>query len=308
MSINHRNAVVVTGASSGIGRACALKLDKAGFQVFATVRKEKDAESLRQVTSEYLTPIFLDVTDEVSITAAAHIVAQAVDEAGLAGLVNNAGIGVPGPMELIAANDLRQQFEINVFGQVMVTQAFLPLIRQAQGRIINIGSVGGKITSPFYGALCASKYALEAINDALRLELHQWGIHVILIAPTSISTPAADRLVGYTEAIIQQFTPEGHQHYEQIFRNFTKTVVAQEKTGSPPEVVAQTVLKALTAKKPKTRYPVGANAKTLTLMSQILPARMLDKLWFKLFGLPQEFGSWIDSDASKAAKKERQLT
>lgn len=210
--------------------------------------------------------------------------------------MNNAGIGVPGPMELIAANDLRQQFDINVFGQVLVTQAFLPLIRQAQGRIINIGSIGGKITSPFYGAMCASKYALEAINDALRLELHPWGIHVILIAPTSISTPAADRLVDYSEAIIQQFTPEGHQHYEQTFRNFTKTIVAQEKTGSPPEVVAQTVLKALSARRPKTRYPVGANAKTLTLMSQILPARSLDKIWFKLFGLPQKFGAWANSD------------
>jgi NAD(P)-dependent dehydrogenase (short-subunit alcohol dehydrogenase family) len=210
----------------------------------------------------------VDVTDEASIAAAAHSVAQAVGEAGLAGLVNNAGVGVPGPIELIAANDLRRQFEINVFGQVLVTQAFLPLIRQAQGRIINIGSVGGKITMPFGGALCASKYALEAINDALRLELHPWGIHVILVAPASISTPAVDR----------------------------------EKTGSSPEVVAQTVLKALTAKTPKTRYPIGANAKTLTLMSQILPARRLDKIRFKLFGLPQKFRIWTGSDQSKTAK------
>jgi NAD(P)-dependent dehydrogenase (short-subunit alcohol dehydrogenase family) len=304
MTIKHRKAVVVTGASSGIGRACALKLDRADYQVFATVRREKDAESLRQATSEYLTPVFLDVTDEASIAAAAHIVAQAVDEAGLAGLVNNAGVGMPGPIELIPANDLRRQFEINVFGLVRVTQAFLPLIRQAQGRIINIGSVGGKITSPFYGALCASKYALEAINDALRLELHLWGIHVILIAPSSISTPAVDRLVDDSEALIQQFTPEGHQRYEQIFRNFTKTIVAQEKTGSPPEVVAQTVLKALTAKTPKTRYPIGANAKTLTLMSQILPARRLDKIWFKLFGLPQKFGIWAKSDRAKNYRSE----
>jgi NAD(P)-dependent dehydrogenase (short-subunit alcohol dehydrogenase family) len=244
----------------------------------------------------------VDVTDEASIAAAAHSVAQAVGEAGLAGLVNNAGVGVPGPIELIAANDLRRQFEINVFGQVLVTQAFLPLIRQAQGRIINIGSVGGKITMPFGGALCASKYALEAINDALRLELHPWGIHVILVAPASISTPAVDRLVDDSEAIIQQFTPEGHQHYEQAFRNFVNIAVAREKTGSSPEVVAQTVLKALTAKTPKTRYPIGANAKTLTLMSQILPARRLDKIRFKLFGLPQKFRIWTGSDQSKTAK------
>jgi NAD(P)-dependent dehydrogenase (short-subunit alcohol dehydrogenase family) len=305
MSIKHRNAVVVTGASSGIGQACALKLDRAGYQVFATVRKEKDAESLRQAASEYLTPIFMDVTDEASIAAATNTVAQAVGEAGLAGLVNNAGVGVPGPIEYIAADDLRRQFEINVFGQVRVTQTFLPLIRQAQGRIINIGSVGGKITMPFGGALCASKYAVEAINDALRLELYPWGIHVILIAPASIITPAVDHLVSDSEAVIQHFSPEGRQLYEQTFKNFVKTAVAREKKGSPPEVVAQTVLKALTAKTPKTRYPAGADARTLTLLPQILPTRWLDKIRFKLFDLPQQFGIWADSDQSKTAKAVR---
>ena len=301
MSINHRDAVVVTGASSGIGRAYALALDRAGYQVFATVRKEKDAESLRQAASEYLRPVFMDVTAEASMAAAAHTVAQVVGEAGLAGLVNNAGIGVSGPIEYITADDLRRQFEINVFGPVRVTQAFLPLIRQAQGRIINIGSVGGKITMPFSGALCASKYAVEAINDALRLELYPWGIHVILVAPASISTPAVDRLVHDSEAIIRQFPPEGRQLYEQTFRNFVKTAVAREKKGSPPEVVAQTVLQALTAQTPKTRYLAGADAQTLTLMPQILPARWLDKIRFKLFGLPQQFGIWANSDRSKTA-------
>jgi NAD(P)-dependent dehydrogenase (short-subunit alcohol dehydrogenase family) len=302
MSIKHRGAVVVTGASSGIGRACALELDRAGYQVFATVRKEKDAESLRHAASEYLTPIFMDVTDGASIAAATNTVAQAVGEAGLAGLVNNAGVGVPGPIEHIAADDLRRQFEINVFGQVRVTHAFLPLIRQAQGRIINIGSVVGKITMPFYGALCASKYAVEAINDALRLELYPWGIHVILVAPASIITPAVDHLVHDSEAIIRQFPPEGHQHYEQTFRNFVNATVAREKKGSPPEVVAQTVLQALTVKTPKTRYPVGEDAKILTLMPRILPTRWLDKIRFKLFGLPQQFGIWADLDQSKTVK------
>ncbi len=301
MSNNHRKAVVITGASSGIGRACALELDKAGYQVFATVRKEKDAASLRQAASEYLTPVFMDVTDEASIAAAANTVAQAVGEAGLAGLVNNAGVGVPGPIEYIAADDLRRQFEINVFGQVRVTQAFLPLIRQAQGRIINIGSVVGKMAMPFYGALCASKYAVEAINDALRLELYPWGIHVILVAPSSIITPAVNHLVDDSEAIIRQFPPEGHRHYEQTFRNFVNTTVAREKKGSPPEVVARTVLKALAAKTPKMRYPVGTDARTLTVLPQILPTRWLDKIRFKLLGLPQQFGIWADSDQSKTA-------
>ena len=302
MSINHRKAILVTGASSGIGRACALELDRAGYQVFATVRKETDAESLRQAASEALTPIFMDVTDEASIATAVSTVAQAVGEAGLAGLVNNAGVGVPGPIEYLAADDLRRQFEINVVGQVMVTQAFLPLIRRAQGRIINIGSVGGKITMPFGGALCASKHAMEALNDALRLELYPWGIQVILIAPASIVTPAVDHLVHDSEATIRQFPPAGRQHYEQTFRNFVKTAVAREKKGSPPEVVAQVVLKALTAQTPKTRYPVGTDAQILTLMPQIVPTRWLDKIRFKLFGLPQKFGIWADSDQYKTVE------
>ena len=296
-----RSAVVVTGASSGIGRACALELDRAGYQVFASVRKTKDAALLKKAASEHLTPILMDVTDESSIRSAASIVAQAVGNSGLVGLVNNAGIGVSGPVEFIAADDLRRQFEINVFGLVRVTQAFLPLIRQARGRIINIGSVGGKITMPFGGALCASKYAVEAINDALRMELYPWGIHVILIAPAMISTPAVDRLVPDSEAVIRKFSPEGHKYYEQTFRNFVRTTVTREKAGSPPEVVAQTVLQALTAHKPKARYPVGANARILTLLPRFLTAHQLDKVRFRLFGLPQEFGAWIEADQGKIA-------
>ncbi len=298
MSIKHRNAIVVTGASSGIGRACALKLDAEGYRVFATVRTANDAESLRQV-SPSIAPIFADVTNGTSIAAAASTVAQEVGESGLMGLVNNAGIYVPGPMELIAENDLRRQFEINVFGLVRVTQAFLPLIRKARGRIINVGSVGGRITMPFGGALCASKYAVEAINDALRLELHPWGIHVVLIAPASISSPAVDRLVGDSEAVIQQFTAEGDRRYTRAFRNFVRIAVAREKNGSPPEVVAEAVFKALTARSPRTRYPVGEHARPLTLMPRILPARWLDKIRFRLFDLPQKFGIWADSSPDK---------
>ncbi|MCB0211463.1 MAG: SDR family oxidoreductase [Anaerolineae bacterium] len=302
MSNKHRNAVVVTGASSGIGRACALELDKAGYEVFATVRKEEDAEALRQAASEYLTPIFMDVTNETSIAVAVNIVTEAVGETGLVGLVNNAGVGVPGPIEYITADGLRRQFEINVFGQVRVTQAFLPLIRQAQGRIINIGSVGGKITMPFGGALCASKHAMEAITDALRLELYPWGVHVVLVAPASIATPAVDRLLHDSEDTIRQLPPTGRQRYEQSFRNFVKTAVAREKKGSPPEVVAQTVLKALTVETPKTRYSVGAHAGVLTVMPQILPTRWLDKIRFKLFGLPQQFGIQANASQGKTAQ------
>jgi NAD(P)-dependent dehydrogenase (short-subunit alcohol dehydrogenase family) len=273
-----------------------LELDKAGYRVFATVRQEKDAESLRQAASEHLTPVMMEVTDEGSVASAAAAVAEVVGGTGLAGLVNNAGVGVPGPIELIAPDDLRRQFEINVFGQVQVTQNFLPLLRQARGRIINIGSVGGQITMPFGGALCASKYALEAINDALRMELYPWGIHVVLVAPAGISTPAVDRLLPDGEAAIGRFSPEGRRRYEQSFRTFLSTAVAREKNGSPPAVVARVVLTALTVRTPRTRYPVGADATALTWMPRLLPARWLDQVRFKLFGLPRKFGSRADSD------------
>lgn len=287
--------VVVTGASSGIGRACALELDRAGYHVFATVRQEKDAESLRQAASEHLTPVMMDVTNESSVASAAVAVAEAVGGIGLAGLVNNAGVGVPGPIELIATDDLRRQFEINVFGQVRVTQAFLPLIRLARGRIINIGSVGGQLTIPFGGALCSSKYALEAINDALRMELHPWGIHVVLVAPAGISTPAVDRLLQDGEAAVGRFSLEGRRRYEQSFRTFLNTAVAREKKGSQPEVVARAVLTALTARRPRTRYPVGADATALTWLPRLLPTRWLDRVRFRLFGLPRKFGSQTDN-------------
>ena len=272
-----------------------LELDRAGYRVFASVRRERDAESLRQAGSGCLIPVLMDVTEEGSVASAANVVAQAVGAPGLAGLVNNAGVGVPGPIELIAPDDLGRQFAINVFGQVRVTQAFLPLVRKARGRIVNIGSVGGQITIPFGGALCASKYALESINDALRMELYPWGIHVILIAPAGISTPAVDKMLQEGEAALQRFSPEGLQLYGQAFRAFLTTAVAREKKGSPPEVVARAVLKALSVRKPRTRYPVGADATVLTWMPRLLPTRWLDQIRFKLFGLARKFGGREDS-------------
>ncbi|VTU00890.1 short-chain dehydrogenase : Oxidoreductase, Glucose/ribitol dehydrogenase family OS=Candidatus Nitrospira defluvii GN=NIDE3609 PE=3 SV=1: adh_short [Gemmataceae bacterium] len=289
-----RGSVVVTGASSGIGRACALHLDGAGYRVFATVRKPADADALAATASPNLVPVLLDVTDEASVATAARAVGAAVGAAGLAGLVNNAGYGVPGPIELVAPADLRRQLEVNVVGQMVVTQAFLPLVRTARGRIVNIGSVGGKITIPFGGALCASKYAIEAITDALRMELHPWGIHVVLVAPAGIATPAVDALQRDGEAAIATYPPEGRRRYEAMFRTFLQRAVAKEKKGSPPAVVARAVLTALTARTPKARYPVGADAIPLTWLPWLLPPRWLDRLRFRMFGLPPRFSGTAD--------------
>src|SRR5512133_1382728 len=189
-------SVLVTGASSGMGRACAVRLSAAGFTVFAAVRKESDADALRERGSPRLVPVLLDVTKAETISTAASAIREAVGESGLAGLVNNAGIAVTGPIELVPLEELRRQFEGNVFGQVAVTQAFLPLVRAARGRIVNVGSVGAKFALPFGGALNSSKAAFESLSDSLRMELRPWGIHVVLVSPGAIRTSAEAKLVA----------------------------------------------------------------------------------------------------------------
>jgi NAD(P)-dependent dehydrogenase (short-subunit alcohol dehydrogenase family) len=183
------HAVVITGASTGIGAACALHLDRIGFRVFAGVRRRQDGERLRSVSSPDLIPLQLDVTDRNSLRDAQQRVAEEIGESRLVGLINNAGIAVASPLEAVPIEDLRRQLEVNVVGQVAVTQVFLPLLRAGQGRIINMGSIAGRATMPLMGPYSASKYALEAITDALRLELQPWGIHVAIIEPGAIATP-----------------------------------------------------------------------------------------------------------------------
>jgi NAD(P)-dependent dehydrogenase (short-subunit alcohol dehydrogenase family) len=281
-------AILVTGASSGMGKACVLRLDQAGYTVFAGVRKERDAYMLKQAASSRLIPVILDVTDDRTIAEAFQLIRETVGAAGLVGLVNNAGVGVTAPIELVPLEELRRQFDINVIGQVAVIQAFLPLIRAARGRIINVSSVGGKVTIPFGGPLCSSKYALESINDALRMELRPWGIHVVLVAPGSIRTPAVDKLVQDSEAMLKTFPPEGTKRYATAYRAFVQTFVKQHgEGGAPPEVMAHVVFKALTASTPRARYPVGPLSRRLPLLACWLPPRVFDRVKARLFGLPR---------------------
>ncbi|GHO90937.1 short-chain dehydrogenase/reductase [Reticulibacter mediterranei] len=283
-------AVLVTGASSGMGKACALRLAQAGYSVFAGVRKERDAQLLKQEGSSRLIPVILDVTDEQSIAAAREVIRETVGADGLVGLVNNAGVGVTAPIELVPLQELRGQFEINVIGQVAVIQAFLPLIRAARGRILNVGSVGGKITIPFGGPLCSSKYAIESINDALRMELRPWGIHVVLVAPGSIRTPAVEKLVADSEVMVNTFSPEGKARYAASYRAFVQSFLKQEEEGVGPEVMAETVYHALTVHTPRNRYPVGPKARLLPFLGTWLPAGVLDVLRTRMFHVYQPFG------------------
>ena len=290
MSEQAAKAVVITGASSGIGRACALLLARQQLRVFAGVRKPRDADALRAEGGGAIVPIEIDVTDDATIAAAVRKVRAELDGRGLDGLVNNAGIGASGPVEYMRAEVLRRQFDVNVFGQIAVIQAFLPLIRQARGRIVNMGSVGGQITIPFGGALCASKSAFASLSDALRLELRPYGIHVCLIEPGSIRTPAVDKTLGDVEAVIRALPPEGAARYGDKLREFNRRAYARESNGSPPEVVAEAVHHALTARRPRVRYPVGADARTLVTLPRVLPDRVLDLARLRMLGQPTAFG------------------
>jgi NAD(P)-dependent dehydrogenase (short-subunit alcohol dehydrogenase family) len=285
--------VLITGASSGIGRVCAALLARRGFRVFAGVRRLGDGDALRAESTDgghAVTPLQIDVTDDTTVTSAADALGVLLEERGLDGLVNNAGIGITAPVEYISADALRRQFDVNVFGQIAVTQAFLPLVRRARGRIVNMGSVGSELAIPFGGALCASKSALKSLNDALRLELRSFGIQVVLVEPGAIHTPAVDKTLGDIEEVIRALPPEGVARYGDMLRTFGERAYAREISGSPPEVVARAVHDALTARRPRTRYVVGADAKTMVTLPRIVPERLLDLLRLRHLGLPTRFG------------------
>ncbi len=273
-------AIVVTGASTGIGRACALYLDTLGFRVFGGVRKQTDAEALQQEASERLTPIFIDVTKQDTIAAAAQTVTAAVAGAGLAGLVNNAGIAVAGPLEFLPITDLRNQLEINVVGQLAVTQAFLPLLRQSKGRIINMSSISGRVAVPFAGPYAASKFSLEALTDSLRGELHSWGIEVVSIQPGAIITPIWEKTAAKGDEIMSSFSDEAHRLYGARLTAARTGLIKTGQQGIPAEEVAKVVAHALTAKRPKTRYVAGREAKVAAFPLKFLPDRLRD--WFIL--------------------------
>ncbi|MCH8993913.1 MAG: SDR family oxidoreductase [Chloroflexi bacterium] len=278
---------VVTGASTGIGEACALRLDRHGWRVFAGVRKDEDGERLKQQASDRLTPILLDVTDEAAISSAAETVGTAVGEAGLDGLVNNAGITVPGPLEFLTTQDLRHQLEVNVIGQIAVTQALLALIRTGHGRIVNIGSIAGRMATPFLGPYNASKFAMEALTDSLRQELRPWGIHVAIVEPGSIATPIWQKAQAAADDLEQNLPEEAMRLYGEAFAAMREAARKFEEAGIPPDEVAKFVEHALTAKRPKTRYVVGRDAQVQRVIAKVVPDRVRDSLVARQLGLPR---------------------
>jgi NAD(P)-dependent dehydrogenase (short-subunit alcohol dehydrogenase family) len=277
-------AVVITGASTGIGRACAMRLDRAGWRVFAGVRKEADAESLREEASNRLIPVRIDVTNAASIEAAAETVGEALDARGLAGLLNNAGMGVGGPLEFLDMDDFRQQLEVNLIGQVAVTQAFLELIRAASGRILNMTSIGGRLTLPFLGPYSASKFGLEAVTNAFRQELQPWGIEVIAIEPGNIKTPIWDKATAETSRELDQLSPRGEELYGKRMASYASFIPKIAKQGIPADRVAQVVERALTSRRPKPRYVVGRDARLRLVLDALLPTRTTDRMIARFLG------------------------
>ncbi len=283
-----QRTAVVTGASTGIGRAIAKSLTEAGWRVFGSVRKEADAASLQSELGERFTPLIFDVTDNDAIRRGADIVREALNGRTLNGLVNNAGIAVAGPLRHIPLEELERQLNVNLFGVMRVTQAFLPMLgadktyRGAPGRIINMSSVAGKIASPIMGPYSMSKHALEALSDSLRRELMMHGIDVVVIGPGAVKTPIWDKADD-----IDAEKYKDTEYYDVLIgmREKYKTV-GQE--GLPPEDIGALARDILTGRKTGTRYAVLRNKFMMWTLPRLMPKRMLDRVIARRFGFPEK--------------------
>ncbi|MGA2620696.1 MAG: SDR family oxidoreductase [Thermoguttaceae bacterium] len=280
-------AVVITGCSTGIGAACARELARRGFRVFAGVRSESDFRRLAAEGSAGLVPLRLDVTKGDQIEAAARQVEQSLGSARLAGLVNNAGTVVAGPLELLPIGELRRQWEVNVIGQVAVTQAFLPILRRSGGRIVNMGSFNGRIAPPYMGPYAASKFALEAISDCLRTELRHWNIHVALIEPGSIATPIWEKTLAAADALRSAIRPEALALYEADVEAMRAASRLMAQAALPVATVVRAVVHALTARRPKCRYPIGLQTRLLFRAIKWVPDPLWDRIVQRWLRLPR---------------------
>jgi NAD(P)-dependent dehydrogenase (short-subunit alcohol dehydrogenase family) len=274
-----QRTVVVTGASTGIGRATVVELVSAGYQVFATVRREADAESLRQQFPERVTPVIMDLLDEDSVRAAGEV----INSAGpLFGLVNNAGAALPGPLETIPIEVFRRQIEINLTAQLLVTQVMLPALHRSaeqigDARIIMIGSIGGRLSGPILGGYGAAKHGLVGLSSSLRAELAPFNIKVLLIEPGAIATPIWDRGRAAGDEL-QSRDPEINTRYADQIEAATKMAKRLAESGPGPSVPAKIILDALQSKNPPPRQVVGREAKVVAAMVRVLPFRTLYRL------------------------------
>ena len=274
--------VIISGASTGIGRGIALALAQRGYWAFAGVRRAQDAEALQAAAgtelSGRLTPVMLDVTDTASVQAARDQVEAALGGTELVGLVNNAAIAVSGPLEFLPLEALRKQLEVNVVGALAMVQEFAPLLRRSRGRVINVSSVGGFVSTAFQGPYCASKFALEALSDSLRRELQPWGIQVCLIQPGSTATPMWAKGTAAARETLADLPDAALQLYSDMAQRALQNAERTAERAVPVEVVVDKVYAALRAKRPRTRYRAGLDTQIMRVVSWLLPDRALD--WF----------------------------
>lgn len=273
-----REAVVVTGTSTGIGRALALHLDGLGYRVFATVRSERDAAAWRSQPTRAVTPVLLDVGDAGSVSRAREEVERALSGAGLLALVNNAGMSFRAPLEVVRLEDFRALFEVNVVGVLAATQAFLPLLRRRRGRIVNVGSLTSFLVTPFHGPYSASKACLSALSRALRLELRPQGVSVSLAIVGGVRTALWDKVGRLTEEACRGASPEVMALYADRQRRALDYFMQRGRAGLLPEEAAAAIARGVTDERPREVYLVGRDARRVALLSRVLPARMLDRM------------------------------
>jgi NAD(P)-dependent dehydrogenase (short-subunit alcohol dehydrogenase family) len=275
-----RGAVVITGASTGIGRATALRLAGVGFEVLAGVRRDEDGAALRAADGR-VEPVIVDVTDAEQIAA----LAARVGGGPLAGLVNNAGIAVAGPLEGVPLERIRGQYEVNVFGLLAVTQALLEPLRAGRGRIVNIGSIGGRINTPFVGPYSSSKAAVRSLSASLRRELRPWGIHVALVEPGALDTPIWRKGEEHAEETIGELPDRVRTLYARQLDALVNGVRRIAAAAIPPEAAAEAIEHALTARRPRPVYTVGREARIQGALHAALPARAFDALVARAMGI-----------------------
>jgi NAD(P)-dependent dehydrogenase (short-subunit alcohol dehydrogenase family) len=266
--------IVVTGASTGIGAATSKELARRGFHVLAGVRREVDAEALRSVDG--IEPCILDITSDADVAAIADRVDR--DRRPLRALVNNAGIAVNAPLEVLPIAQWRRQFDVNLFGHIAMTQALFPALLNSSGTVVNISSIGGKVALPTYGAYAGSKFAMEAVSDALRRETNGTGINVVVIEPGAVKTEIAERGIATSEQLTAAMTTPQRARYSTLLSAVTAQARSFDATGVPAESAAVVIAKAATAARPRTRYTIGRDAAILARVSRLASDRTLDRI------------------------------
>lgn len=274
MTMSHQNEImVVSGASTGMGAATARELATRGYRILAGVRRERDADAIR---ADGVEPVILDITRPEHIQALVDRIASDPEHRPLRALVNNAGVSVNAPVEAFPLDEWRRLYDVNLFGHVAVTQALLPFLHRSHGRIVNISSVGGKVAMATYGPYAGTKFALEAVSDALRRELAPHGVQVVVVEPGAVKTEMGDRGATTTTDLAERMSPEQQQRYGGLVKAIVAHTAAHIGTGMTADKAGYIIAEAATARRPRTRYTIGRDAALVTRLARILPDRILD--------------------------------